>query len=267
MENDSAQGSWTQTLQFCSHSHQPRLSSWGSSRLCSPSVGFQGKWLQTEFCVLALQVAVCISSHLSLVDRSSTMFYSWILSGFLSQMWCFRMGSPTWGLEPPLLRGKPPAAEISLQSFSCHPWEPSQPSRVSSVLPTSLVVVKWFLLSALGYKDSLQLVFSWLFRMISLQFSCNSSLVPRGSLCSFHLLFCHLGLPYLYQNILSLWKLFCKYVIRKIIKSRLVWKYNIFPCLPAMRIVTLPEASGCSLLNGRGNIHGGRYREKSTSFI
>ena len=135
--NDSAQGSWTQTLQFCSHSHQPRLSSWGSSRLCSPSVGFQGKWLQTEFCVLALQVAVCISSHLSLVDRSSTMFYSWILSGFLSQMWCFRMGSPTWGLEPPLLRGKPPAAEISLQSFSCHPWEPSQPSRVSSVLPTS----------------------------------------------------------------------------------------------------------------------------------
>ena len=52
------------------------------------------------------------------------------------------------GLDPTLLRGNPPAAEISLQNFSCLPWEPSQLSSESSALPTSLIVVKWFLLSA-----------------------------------------------------------------------------------------------------------------------
>ena len=36
---------------------------------------------------------------------------------------------------------------------------------------------KWFLLSVLGYKASLQLVFSWLFMMIYLQFS----LIPDWS--------------------------------------------------------------------------------------
>ena len=35
------------------------------------------------------------------------------------------------------------------------------------------VVVKLFLLSVHGYKASLQLVFSWLFKVIFLQFSCN----------------------------------------------------------------------------------------------
>ena len=46
----------------------------------------------------------------------------------------------------------------------------------ASTLPAGLLVVNWFLLSVLGYKASFQLVFSWLFRMIFLQFSCNSSL-------------------------------------------------------------------------------------------
>ena len=49
-----------------------------------------------------------------------------------------------------------------------------------------------FLLSIHGYKASLQLVFSWLFKMISLLLSCNSRLVLGGQ-CSFHLLFCYLG--------------------------------------------------------------------------
>ena len=78
------------------------------------------------------------------------------------------------GLEPTLPWENPLATEISLWNFSCHPWEPSQPSYISSILSTSLVVVKRFLLSVLGYKASLQLVFIWSFRMISLQFTCNS---------------------------------------------------------------------------------------------
>ena len=41
----------------------------------------------------------------------------------------------------------------------------SQPSH-ASILPASLIVVKWYIPFVLGYKVSLQLVFSWLFRMI-----------------------------------------------------------------------------------------------------
>ena len=48
-------------------------------------------------------------------------------------------------------------------------------------------MVKWFLQSVLGYKASRQLVFSWLFSVIYLQFTCDSRLVLGGSLFSFHL--------------------------------------------------------------------------------
>ena len=77
------------------------------------------------------------------------------------------MGSPAWGLDFTLLRGNPKATEISLQKFRDCIWENSHPSCKSYSLPTSLVV-KWFLLSVLGYKASLQLVFSWLFWIITL---------------------------------------------------------------------------------------------------
>ena len=40
--------------------------------------------------------------------------------------------------------GSPLDAEISLWNIGCHPWEPCQPSRTST-LPTSLIVVMWFL--------------------------------------------------------------------------------------------------------------------------
>ena len=96
------------------------------------------------------------------------------------QLWCCRLGSPAWGLDPTLLRGNPMATEISLRIFSCHQWDLSQPSRASFALPTSLVVVKWFLLSVCGYKASLHLVFSWLSQMISLQSCCNSRWVLGG---------------------------------------------------------------------------------------
>ena len=92
-------------------------------------------------------------------------------------LWCCKLRSPACSLEPTLLRGNSLAAEISLQNFSCHPCEPSQPSCAFSTFPTSHIVVKWFLMSIHGYKGSLQLVFSWLFWMTYIQFSCNSRLV------------------------------------------------------------------------------------------
>ena len=53
----------------------------------------------------------------------------------------------------------PPRTEMSLWNFSFCPWEPSQ-LFLTSVLPTSLVVVKWFLFFVLGFDASLQLVLS-----------------------------------------------------------------------------------------------------------
>ena len=94
--------------------------------------------------------------------------------------WCCSLGIPAWVIGPTLLRGNPLATEISIKNFSRLLWEPSQPPRASSAFPTSLVVVKWFLLSLRGYQASFQLVFSWLFRMISPQFSCNSRLALGG---------------------------------------------------------------------------------------
>ena len=89
-----------------------------------------------------------------------------MLFGFLSGS---EAVNPSLGFITHNSQVEPPTTEISLQHFSC--CQPSQPSCVSSSLPTGHVVVKWFLLSVLGYKSSLQLVFSWLFWMISLQFS------------------------------------------------------------------------------------------------
>ena len=94
-------------------------------------------------------------------------------------LWCCRLGSPAWGLDPTLLRRNILATELYLQIFSCHAWEPSHPSHVSA-LSTNHIVVKWFLLSVQCYKAPLQLVFSLFFGMISLQFSCNSRLVLGG---------------------------------------------------------------------------------------
>ena len=93
-------------------------------------------------------------------------YYLGFFPGSGSCSWFCRLGSPAWGLDPTLLRGKSLATEISPQNFSCCPWEPSQSSHTSSTLPTRFIVVKWFLLSVFGFNVSLQLVFSWLFRMI-----------------------------------------------------------------------------------------------------
>ena len=103
-------------------------------------------------------------------------------------------GELSFGFRHRSPQGEPqPLKYPSLWHFSCRPWESRHSSWLSSALPTGHIVVKCFLLSVYGYKTSFQLVFSWLFKMISLQFNCNSRLVLRGGLCSFHLLLCHLG--------------------------------------------------------------------------
>ena len=99
----------------------PRVSSSISRLLSPPSARAHGKWMQMKFCALAL----CISSHLSLVTETFTAFYSWVLSGFLSQLWFSRLGSPAWGLDPTLLRGRPlscsPPLEFQLPSMGAPP--------------------------------------------------------------------------------------------------------------------------------------------------
>ena len=150
---------------------KPRLSSNSSSPLCPPTDKAQGKWLQTNFLCWPFK-RLSVSSkgslnHLSLMDRNPAAFHSCMLFAFLSWFWWCRLGSSAWGLDP-TLRGIPLSAEISLCNFSCHPWEHSQSSHASPASPISQAVMKWFLPSVCGYKASLQLVFSWLFRMIFL---------------------------------------------------------------------------------------------------
>ena len=93
-------------------------------------------------------------------------------------LWCCRLGSPAWGVDPTLLRPNHLSNEISLQHFSCHLWESSQLFCISSTLHTiHSVVLKWFLLSVCVYKVFLQLLFSWFFQMISL----NLVVIPDWS--------------------------------------------------------------------------------------
>ena len=96
------------------------------------------------------------------------------------RLWCWMLGSSAWGLDRTLLSEIPLAAEIFLHHFSCHPWEPSQPSHMSSALCTSHFVVKLFLLCVRGYKASLPLLCGCIFWVISLQFIYNSRFVLGG---------------------------------------------------------------------------------------
>ena len=70
-----------------------------------------------------------------------------------------------WNI-PPELQLSPVGAQPALSHLLCIPYQSH--------------VLKQFLLLVLGFKDFLQLVFCQLFRVISLQFSCNSSLVLGG---------------------------------------------------------------------------------------
>ena len=112
------------------------------------------------------------------MNRKPAAFHSCVLFGFLSPSDGVD-GEPSLGLDLTVCRENLPATEISFQNFEV-PWEPSHPSHASSPLPASLGMVKWLLPCVCDSKAFLQLVFSWLFWMISLQFSRNSRLVLGG---------------------------------------------------------------------------------------
>ena len=96
------------------------------------------------------------------------------------QLWCCRLERKAWGLDPTFLKGNPPVhwhilaelqllpmgAQPALSHLLCPPYQ----SRCGEVV----------FLSVHCCKASLQLVFSWLFRIISLQFSCNFRVVLGG---------------------------------------------------------------------------------------
>ena len=123
----------------------------------------------------------CLRGSLHLhpsVPGKPTAFHSWKLSGLLSGSGAVGLGAQldvetpdfsegtSWPLKH--LSGTAAAtmgAQAAFLHHFCTPHQSHCGEGVSSVL---------------GYKASLQLAFSWLFRMISLQFSCNSRLALGG---------------------------------------------------------------------------------------
>ena len=164
------------SLSSLQRASSPRLFSSIFSLLFPPFAGIQGKWQQRNFVLWPFK-RLSASPAVLPGWQNPYCFSQLDIIRVPFQLWWCRLGRPTWGLDTTFLRGNTLATEISLWHFSCHLWEPSQPSRVSSTLPTSHIALKCFILSIRGCKASLQLVFSWLFKMISLQFSCNSRLV------------------------------------------------------------------------------------------
>ena len=135
------------------------------------------------------------------------------LSSFLALV--LKAGEPSLGFEPTLLRGILQSLKYPSGSSASTFGSPASPVTCPPALPTSHVVLKCFLLSVHGCKASLQLVFSGLFKMISLQFCCNSRLVLRGGYCSFHLLLCQLGSLklYIYNKKSMFWQIVCKHYV------------------------------------------------------
>ena len=131
--------------------------------LCLPESRASGcKW--NYVCWLCKRLSV--SPAFSLWQTGTLLLFTTGVIWFLS--WLLWVGEPGLEFRSHSLKGNNLATEIFLQNFSCHTWEPSHPSHASFAFPTSLVVVKFFLLSVCGYKASFQLVFSWLFNMIFL---------------------------------------------------------------------------------------------------
>lgn len=98
-------------------------------------------------------------------------------------------GGPDLGFRPHTFQRNLPAAVYPSGTLAV-----THECLFSLLMPPHLLPVStWPPLEVLGYKASLLLVFSWLFRKICLYFTCNSSLVRAGGECSFHLICCHIG--------------------------------------------------------------------------
>ena len=126
-------------------------------------------------------------TQLNLADRIPADFQSQILWGHLFLALVLWSGEPGLGLRPHDSQGdlqqlRHPARILAVTYRSGATLFPS---------PSSLPLLLCLLPQILGYKTSLRLVFSWLFRFLVLYFSCNSSLVLEGG--NIHLLYCHLG--------------------------------------------------------------------------
>ena len=124
------------------------------------------------FCWHSKEAPVSLAdSCSSLASRIPAYSHSQMLFGHL--LCCFELGSLVWGWNLLLLLGKLCCCDISPKSqplsFSClHPSYQSCCSFFCKSLITRLLF---------------QLVFSWLFRLIGLYFSCYSSLVLGGGEC------------------------------------------------------------------------------------
>ena len=94
-----------------------------------------------------------------------------------------------YGTEALVSLGGNFAAEISLQGLIYNPWEQGQPF---SCLHASYQSQYGFSCKPL-VMTSIPLTSSWLFRLVVLYFTCNSSLALGGGECNIHLVCHHRG--------------------------------------------------------------------------
>nr|KAF6460637.1 hypothetical protein HJG59_011540 [Molossus molossus] len=92
-------------------------------------------------------------------------------------------GEPGFGFQPQTSQGNLLTAELPT---NCSLWGPHQPSPPS----TPPARLRWAPLYILGFKGSFQVVFSWLFWVTFLYFSCNSNFFLGDGQCSFHSMHC-----------------------------------------------------------------------------
>ena len=89
----------------------PRVSSHISSPPCIPSARAQGKWLQLKFYVGPLRCSLSLQLSLPGRQKPPLLFTA---GCYLCSFSSFMLRSPTWGLDPTLLRGNPLATKLSL---------------------------------------------------------------------------------------------------------------------------------------------------------
>ena len=74
-------------------------------------------------------------------------FHSWMLSGLLSQLWCYRLGSQAWGLEPTFLRESPLTTEFPSSTSTATHGSPANPL----VSPLHSIPVIWWWTHDISY--------------------------------------------------------------------------------------------------------------------
>ena len=106
-------------------STNPRISSHTNSPLCPPSSRAQGKWLQMVFCVWPFQRVCASPASFPWCTKILLLFTATKIFGFLSQFWCYGLGSPNRGLYLTLLRGNPQPLKYPSQTSSASHRSPA----------------------------------------------------------------------------------------------------------------------------------------------